>query len=32
MVIPTDEEIVIAYDAFYLGHLEKKLPDKYPFE
>jgi acetate kinase len=32
MVIPTDEEIVIAYDAFYLGHLKKRLPDKYPFE
>ena len=32
MVIPTDEEIVIGYDALYLGHLGKSLPDKYPFE
>lgn len=32
MVIPTDEEIVIAYDALYLGHLNKAVPEKYPFE
>jgi acetate kinase len=32
MVIPTDEEIVIAYDALYLGHLGCAVPAKYPFE
>ena len=32
MVIPTDEEIVIAYDALYLGYLGCAVPGKYPFE
>jgi acetate kinase len=32
MVIPTNEEIVIGYDALYLGCLGAGLPDKYPFE
>jgi acetate kinase len=32
MVIPTDEEIVIAYDALYLGYLGSAVPAKYPFE
>jgi acetate kinase len=32
MVIPTDEEIVIAYDALYLGYLGCAVPAKYPFE
>jgi len=32
MVIPTDEEIVIAYDALYLGYLKGNLPEVYPFE
>ncbi len=32
MVIPTDEEIVIGYDALYLGYLNRPVPDVYPFE
>lgn len=32
MVIPTDEEIVLGYDAYYLGYLGQKVPGKYPFE
>ena len=32
MVIPTDEEIVIGYDALYLGYLNQPVPDVYPFE
>jgi acetate kinase len=32
MVVPTDEEIVIAYDALYLGYLGCPVPAKYPFE
>ncbi len=32
MMIPTDEEIVIGYDAYYLGYLGQELPKKYPFE
>jgi len=32
MVIPTDEEIVIAYDTLYLGCLKQMIPDVYPFE
>jgi acetate kinase len=32
MVIPTDEESVIGYDAMYLGHLKQDIPEKYPFE
>ncbi len=32
MVIPTDEEIVIGYDALYLGFLKQPLPKMYPFE
>lgn len=32
MVIPTDEEIVIGYDTLYLGYLNGKLPQVYPFE
>lgn len=32
MVIPTDEEIVIGYDALYLGFLKQPLPQMYPFE
>lgn len=32
MVIPTDEEIVLGYDAYFLGHLGRKVPEKYPFE
>ncbi len=32
LVIPTDEEIVIGYDALYLGHLGQALPEMYPFE
>ncbi len=31
-VIPTDEEIVIAYDTLYLGYLKKEIPNVYPFE
>jgi hypothetical protein len=27
MVIPTDEEIVIGYDALYLGYLNQPVPD-----
>ena len=32
MVIPTDEESVIGYDALYLGHLQQPVPMVYPFE
>ena len=32
MVIPTDEEIVIGYDTFFLGCLNQELPEVYPFE
>ena len=32
MVIPTDEEIVIGYDALFLGHLKQDVPTVYPFE
>ncbi|MBN2851351.1 MAG: acetate kinase [Clostridia bacterium] len=32
MVIPTDEEVVIAYDSLYLGYLKSDIPDVYPFE
>lgn len=32
MVVPTDEEIILAYDALYLGYLDKPVPNKYPFE
>ena len=32
MVIPTDEESVIGYDALYLGHLQQPIPAVYPFE
>ena len=32
MVIPTDEESVIGYDALYLGHLRQPVPSVYPFE
>ncbi len=32
LVIPTDEEIVIAYDALFIGHLKCGVPEKYPFE
>jgi len=31
-VLPTDEEIVIAYDALNLGYLECEPPKVYPFE
>ncbi len=31
-VLPTDEEVVIAYDSLYIGHLHKPAPDVYPFE
>lgn len=32
MVIPTDEEIVIAYDALNIGYLKLDKVDVYPFE
>jgi acetate kinase len=32
LVIPTDEECVIGYDALYLGYLQETLPAVYPFE
>jgi len=32
MVIPTDEESVIGYDALYIGHLKQGTPEVYPFE
>ena len=32
MVIPTNEEIVIGYDALFLGHLKQPIPQVYPFE
>lgn len=32
MVIPTNEEIVIGYDALYLGYMRWNVPDVYPFE
>lgn len=32
MVIPTDEEVVIAYDTLFIGALGKDAPENYPFE
>jgi acetate kinase len=32
LVIPTDEEIVIAYDTLFIGHLKCGVPERYPFE
>jgi acetate kinase len=32
LVIPTDEESIIGYDALYIGHLQQGIPDVYPFE
>ena len=32
LVIPTDEEIVIAYDTLFIGHLKTGVPEIYPFE
>ncbi len=32
MVIPTDEEIVIAYDTLFIGALGLEAPENYPFE
>lgn len=32
LVIPTDEESVIGYDALYLGYLDQGIPEVYPFE
>jgi acetate kinase len=32
MVIPTDEELVIAYDTLFIGAMGKEAPDDYPFE
>ncbi|MGI6141697.1 MAG: acetate kinase [Caldicoprobacterales bacterium] len=32
LVIPTDEEIVIAYDTLFIGQLKLGVPEKYPFE
>ena len=32
MVIPTDEEIVLGYDALYIGYLGEPAPEVYPFE
>ena len=32
MVIPTDEELIIAYDALTIGYLGKQAPTVYPFE
>ena len=32
MIIPTDEESVIGYDALYLGYLNQPIPQVYPFE
>lgn len=32
MVIPTDEEIMIGYDALYIGYLGESVPERYPFE
>jgi acetate kinase len=32
MVIPTDEESVIGYDALFLGYLNQPIPEVYPFE
>lgn len=32
MVIPTDEEVVIAYDTLFIGALGKEAPENYPFE
>jgi acetate kinase len=32
MVVPTNEEIVIGYDALYIGFLSSPVPDVYPFE
>ncbi|NLC68867.1 MAG: acetate kinase [Clostridiaceae bacterium] len=32
MVVPTNEEIVIGYDALYIGFLSSPVPEVYPFE
>ena len=32
LVLPTDEESVIGYDALYIGYLGQEAPDRYPFE
>ena len=32
MVIPTDEEVVIAYDTLFIGALGLDAPENYPFE
>jgi hypothetical protein len=32
LVIPTDEEIVIGYDALFIGCLKQGAPEVYPFE
>lgn len=32
LVIPTDEEIVIAYDTLFIGYLKQGVPEMYPFE
>lgn len=32
MVIPTDEEVVIAYDTLFIGALGQEAPENYPFE
>ncbi len=32
MVVPTDEEVVIAYDTLFIGALGKEAPENYPFE
>lgn len=32
MMIPTDEEVVIAYDTLFIGALGKAAPENYPFE
>jgi len=32
MVIPTDEEVVIAYDTLFIGALGQNAPENYPFE
>jgi len=32
MVIPTDEELVIAYDTLFIGAHGKEAPENYPFE
>jgi hypothetical protein len=32
MVIPTDEELIIAYDTLAIGYLGEQAPTVYPFE